>query len=99
MRLTVDQRLQTLERDIVVLQDTLKLLHKLIKEQGRLINDFIMQKVAAAANFTGDCEAENGRPEVEVYTFICQKRFEKLEKDFKKVLKLMEKSHSVLKAG
>ncbi len=42
MRLTVEQRLQALERDTVVLQDTIKLLHKLLREQRALISDYIL---------------------------------------------------------
>jgi hypothetical protein len=99
MRLTVDQRLTALEREVVVLHDTLKLLHKLIKDQGHLINDFIVHKVTAANDSAGGGEGGNGRPEAEVYTFICQRRFEKIERDMKRALKLIQQSHRGLKAG
>lgn len=48
MRLTAEQRLRVLERANVVLHDTLKLLHRLVKDQGHLINEYIVRRVAAA---------------------------------------------------
>ncbi|MHC4558498.1 MAG: hypothetical protein ACYTFW_11605 [Planctomycetota bacterium] len=60
MRLTIEQRLSALERDNVVLHDTAKLLHKLLKEQRQLINDYITQVLSA-----NDSEEQKGslRPE------------------------------------
>ena len=52
MRLTLEQRLEALERDNVVLHDTIKLLHRLLKEQRELISEYITIKVTCAA--TGD---------------------------------------------
>ncbi|MHC4155970.1 MAG: hypothetical protein ACYST6_13740 [Planctomycetota bacterium] len=89
MRLTTEQRLQALERDIVVLHDMIKMLHRMMKDQGQLINEYIVQRIA---NVNGD-EASgngNGRPEQELYTFVCQKRFDKLEKDVKRTLQAVE---------
>jgi len=96
MRLTIEQRLQALERETVVLHDTIKLLHRLLKDQGKLINDYIVQKMA-----NGSDEANGGgtRPEQEIYTFVCQRRFDKLEKDIKKTLQLIENLKFKLKAG
>ena len=89
MRLTIEQRLQALERDAVVFHDTVKLLHKLLKNQEKLINEYIVRKMASA---TADSEhnGENARPEQELYTFVCQRRFDKLERDIKKTRKLIE---------
>ena len=98
MRLTVEQRLVALERDVVVLRDTIKLLHKLLKEQGELIRDYIVQKVAQAAvpdEAKGGCR----RPEDVLYTFVCRKKFDKIEKDMKQTLKLIENLKFRLKAG
>jgi len=89
MRLTTEQRLQALERDAVVFHDTVKMLHRLLKEQGELINEYIVRKMASA-NANDEDKAENIRPEKELYTFVCQRRFDKLEKDIKKTLKLVE---------
>ncbi len=97
MRLTTEQRLATLERDNVVLQDTVKMLHKLLKEQRQLINEYITQKVMSAAQ--GDEQKNNIRPEDALYTFICKRRFDNLEKRMEKIRQLAEKPKYELKAG
>ncbi len=98
MRLTVEQRLQALERDTMVLHDTIKLLHKLLKEQGQLISEYIVRKVASAGA-NGKHDAKHIRPEEELYTFVCKQRFDKIERDVKKTLKLIENLRFRLRAG
>jgi hypothetical protein len=98
MRLTVEQRLRALERDAVVLHGTIKLLHRLMKEQGQLINDYIVRKVAEA-NTEDDPNGRAPRPEQELYTFVCKQRFDKIDRDIKKTLKLIENLRYGLKAG
>jgi len=95
MRLTSEQRIEALERDNVVLHDTIKLLHKLLKEQKQLINDYITQKVSSAAN------QQNGgkRPEDILYTFVCKQRFDRLEKKIEKMRKTTSDRRFGLKAG
>jgi hypothetical protein len=90
--------MQALERDVVVLQDTIRLLHKLLKDQGVLIHDYITQKVAQA-NDTGETGSGNGRPEDALYTFVCKQRFDKVDKDIKKLRELIEGHKFGLKAG
>lgn len=98
MRLTIEQRLEFLERDVVVLQDTMKLLHKLLKQQRELINDYITQKVTSAK--LGDKESEgNARPEDALYIFTCRQRFDRIEKEIQKIRKMIESSKISLKAG
>lgn len=98
MRLTLEQRLEALERDNVVLHDTMKLLHRLLKEQRELISDYIIQKLTCAAKGDGQKRA-NTRPEDALYTFICKRRFDRIEKDMEKLHKLIESSKLGLKAG
>ena len=98
MRLTIEQRLQGLERDTVVLHDTIKLLHKLFKEQGELISEYIVRKVASA-NANDEHNGGRTRPEDELYTFVCKQRFDKIERDVKKTLKLIENLRFGLRAG
>jgi hypothetical protein len=98
MRLTTEQRLQALERDMVVLHDMIKMLHRLLKDQGQLINEYIVQRIANSNGVEGG-EDTNGRPEQELYTFVCQKRFDKLEKDIKRTLQAVENLKFRLKAG
>ena len=97
MRLTIEHRLQALERDTVVLHDTVKLLHKLLKKQQELISDYIVQKVASAVS--DEKNGKNTRPEKELYIFVCKQRFDKIERDVKRTLKLVENLRFGLKAG
>ncbi len=100
MRLTIEQRLRVLERDTVVLQDTIKLLHKLLKDQGELIHDYITQKVANAnTNDGGQNNSGDSRPEDALYTFVCRQRFDQIDKQIKKLRQLMESHQFGLKAG
>ena len=96
MRLTSEQRIAALERDNVVLHDTVKLLHKMLKEQRELINDYITQKVASQNN--GGRQDDNARPEDVLYTFMCKRRFDQLEKRMENIRKSVMDSHT-LKAG
>lgn len=97
MKLTMEQRIAALERESIVLSDTVKLLHKLLKEQRRLINDYITQKVMSTRQSGGQ---EGGvHPENEVYAFVCRTRFERLERQIEKMRKLIESQDVGLKAG
>jgi len=98
MRFTIEQRLEVLERETVVLQDTIKLLHKMLKDQGKLITDYVVREVASAEandeNNTG-----NSRPEDALYTFVCRRKFDRLEKDIEKIRKSLDTLGFGLKAG
>jgi len=98
MRLTVEQRLQALERDAVVLHDTIDLLHKVVKTQSQLINDYITRKVASA-DAADEHEADKKRPENALFTFVCRQRFDQIDKDVAKMRKLIENLRYGLKAG
>jgi len=97
MRLTTEQRLVALERDNVVLYDTIKLLHKLLREQRQLINEYITQKMMSSNESGG--QKGNVGPEVVLYTFKCKRRFERIEKRIEKMSKSMEEPKRGLKAG
>ena len=97
MRLTTEQRLAALERDNIVLHDTVKLLHKLLREQRQLINDYITQKVMSATQSEG--QEGNLRPEDALYTFCCRQRFERLEKRMERMHKSVTDRKPGLKAG
>ena len=47
MQLTTDQRLKHLERRLQVLTDKQNLLHKEIKEQGKVIKDLLLNALAS----------------------------------------------------
>jgi len=97
MRLTTEQRLAALERENVVLQGRITLLHKLLKEQRQLISDYITQRISSAnetANQNG-----NMRPEDALYTFICKQKFDRIEKNIARISKSVANSRIGLKAG
>ena len=98
MRLTVEQRLQALERETVVLHDTIKLLHRLLKEQAELINDYIIQKVSEANDIDGD-KGGSVRPVDALFTFVCRRRFDKIDNDIKRLQKSIEDLRFGVKAG
>ena len=95
MRLTSEQRIAALERDNIVLHDTIKVLHKLLKEQKQLINEYITQKVSSVEN------QQNGgkRPEDVLYTFVCKQRFDRLEKHIEKLQRPSSDRKFGLRAG
>jgi hypothetical protein len=91
MRLTVEQRLRALERDNVVLHGTIKLLHKMLKDQEELIRDYIrLQMVGGNGNGNGKHKSGTIRPCDEVYTFVCRRRLDKTDRDVKKIHKSLE---------
>ena len=97
MRLTTEQRIAALERDNVVLHDTIKLLHKLLKEQRQLINEYITQTMM----FSNDSSGQKGNvgSADALYTFKCKRRFEGIEKRIEKIQKSMKEPKRGLKAG
>ena len=98
MKLTSQQRILALERECAVLHDLVKVLHKMLKEQKAIINDFIVQRVAGSEDANGENDG-NGRAEKEVFTFVCRRRFDKLERDVTRMRKHVENLHFGLKAG
>lgn len=97
MRLTTEQRLIALERDTVVLHDTIKLLHKLLKEQRQLINEYITHKMMSSNESGG--QKGNVCPENALYAFKCKRRFEGIERHIEKMHKSQEEPKRGLKAG
>lgn len=97
MRLTIEQRLAALERDNVVLDGKVTLLHKLLKEQRELINEYITRRVSSANENNG--QNGNLRPEDALFTFVCKRKFDRLEKDIERIRKTVIKPGFGLKAG
>jgi hypothetical protein len=97
MRLTTEQRLIALERDNVVLHDTIKLLHKLLKEQRQMINEYITLQMMYSDESGG--QKGNVCPADALYTFKCKRRFEGIEKHIEKMHKSMEEPKRGLKAS
>ena len=97
MRLTTEQRLAALERENIVLRDTTKLLHRMLKEQRQLINDYITQTVISTSQ--SEQQEEGRRPEDALYTFVCRQRFEGIEQHMQTLRELVQDPTSGLKAG
>lgn len=97
VRLTLEQRLEALERNTTVLNDSLKMLHKMLKEQGELITEYITQKIVSADSSSQ--QETDVRPEDAVYTFRCKQRFDKIEKDIDKLRRSIEDAKFKLKAS
>ena len=79
----MEHRIMALEREVVVLEDSLKMLHKMLKEQDKLIHDYITHKIAGQGQSPG--MDGNNRPEEAIYTFICGKRMQRIEKELDKI--------------
>lgn len=92
MRLTSEQRIAALEREHIILQDTIKVLHKMLKEQRQLINDYITHKVSSLDEDSQ--QGNNGRSEDALYTFVCKQRFDYLEKRMERMRKSFIDSHA-----
>jgi hypothetical protein len=97
MKLTTEQRLAALERANVVLDGKVTLLHKLLKEQRELINEYITRRVSSANEDNG--QNGNSRPEDALFTFVCKRKFDKLEKDIERIRKTVTNPGFGLKAG
>jgi hypothetical protein len=97
MRLTIEQRVTALERQNVVLEGKITLLHKLLKEQQQLIHDYITQRVGSANE--AESRSGNVRPEDALYTFVCKRKFDRLEKEIERIRKSMTDSRIGLKAS
>ena len=97
MRLTLEQRLAALERESVVLEGKITLLHKLLKEQRELINDYITQSFSSSKEKKG--QSGNLRPEDALFTFVCKRKFDRLEKNIERIRKRITNPGVGLKAG
>lgn len=84
MRLTSEERIAALERENVVLHDTLKMLHRMLKEQRELTKSYTQRMIAVS-----DDKAEIQHPEDIRYAYYCKPRFEKLEKQMEQVQKVL----------
>ena len=89
VRLTMEQRVVALERDNTVLHDTVKLLHKMLKDQRQLINEYIVLTLGSA-NANNEHNGCTTRPEDALYTFVCKQRLDRLDRQIEKVHKFIK---------
>jgi len=85
----MEQRISVLERENIILQDSIKVLHKMLKEQRQMINDYITHRVVSSSR---EGRGSNMQPDDAVFIFVCRRRFELLEKRLDKLHKLAQKS-------
>ncbi|MBN2138717.1 MAG: hypothetical protein JW720_12990 [Sedimentisphaerales bacterium] len=97
MRLTIEQRIAALERDNIVLHDTIKMLHKLLREHRELIKEYVTGQIAADSD-GGSGNGVVGREDA-LYTFVCRQRFKQLSREVNSLRKLIENPRFGSKAG
>jgi hypothetical protein len=85
----MEQRVAALERDNIVLHDTVKLLHKMLKDQRQLIHEYIVLKLGSA-NANDNLNSCNARPEDALYTFVCKQRLDRIDRQIEKVHKFIK---------
>ena len=88
----MEQRLRALERENVVLHDTVKMLHEMLKEQRKVISDYVTMKMSNSNGHNGDKghNGDNGRSCDELYSFVCKQRLDRTDKDVDRVRKSIE---------
>jgi len=96
MKLTICQRVAALERENVVLQGKIELLHKLLKQQRQLIQEYITWRVAMAEE--SERQGRRGSEDA-VYIFMCRQRFDRIEKGLERLEKIVAGTRGGCKAG
>jgi hypothetical protein len=95
-RATAEQRLDTIERNVSCLNDAVDQLYRMVREQGRLITEYVTRQMVAAGSDGG----QNGgvSPEDALFTFVCRRKFDEVEKELAR-LRQMLASGSVCRVG
>ena len=83
LTLSVEERLENVERRISALSENVEKLQQMLKEQRQLIREYITSQIVSSNNL----ENENLRPEDAIYTFVCKQQFAKYEKEIEKLKK------------
>ena len=96
MKLTTQQRLLELERKVTTLEDKLQILHEMLKKQNQLITDYLTLNTVVE---NSDSQNANTRKEDAVYTFICRKRFDQIQRDIQNLKQMINKLDLKNRAG
>ncbi len=94
---TAEQRLTALEGTVAGLSEKIDTLHKMLKEQTDLVNEYV-SKQAAAGNATAN-RVGGLSPEDVLYTFVCRRKFDHLEKELGRLRQLLVGPESIRKAS
>jgi hypothetical protein len=94
---TAEQRLAALEGIVAGLSKTVDKLHKALQEHSELINEHVTKQLAAgnaSANRVGGLS-----PEDVLYTFVCRRKFDHVEKELTRLRQLLVGPESIRKAS
>lgn len=83
---TAEQRLASLETDVAGLNETITRLYRMLKEQGELISEYITKQLVAGGP-TG--EQAGLSPEDALFTFVCRRKFDQVEKELGRLRQLL----------
>jgi hypothetical protein len=94
---TTEQRLATLEANMASLGETIDRLRTAVREQGDLIREHITkQLVANGAKGVADSSIS---PEDALFTFVCRRKFDHVEKELSKLKQLLVGPDALRKAS
>ncbi len=96
MNLTTQQRLLELERMVITLADKLQILHDMLKHQNSLITDYLTLNTVVENSGSPNT---NTRKEDAVFTFVCRKRFDRIQKDIQNLREIINKLDFKNRAG
>jgi TolA-binding protein len=94
---TAEQRLAALEGTVAGLSEAVEKLHKMLKEQAELLNEHATRQLAAG-NSTAS-RVGGLSPEDVLYTFVCRRKFDHLEKELGRLRQLLVGPESIRKAS
>jgi len=94
---TTEQRLAALEANIAGLGETVDRLHKMVREQGDLIREYITTQSVAGGSKSSPSSSIS--PEDAIFTFVCRRRFDHVEKELSKLKQLLIGPDAIRKAS
>jgi hypothetical protein len=92
-----EQRLASVERDIANLAGAVDRLYEMIREQGQLIGEYVTKQLVAAGQGEGDTGEVS--PEDALFTFVCRRKFDTLEKELARLREILTASGPIRRAG
>ncbi len=94
---TTEQRLVALEASVASLGATVDKLHKMVREQGDLIREYTTTQLAAGSSKSSPSSSIS--PEDAIFTFVCRRRFDHVEKEVSRLKQLLIGPDAIRKAS
>ena len=96
-RATTEQRLDAIEQNVAHLNDAVDRLYHKVREQRQLISEYVTKQLVAA----GDGDGRNGGVSAEdaLFTFVCRRKFDEVEKELARLRQRLAGSDSIRRAG